>query len=189
MASCEGDIKCNDSACVACWDIPALTSGCTNVAFGGTATADATEGGDEANRGANLAIDGSACTRWSSGELPSDEAAGRGQTVWQVDLGAAHRIDNLTLWLAMTPAGDVNLALEYGDDGAHWQAEWSGTRPMSGWEPWQYAMTQPTTARYFRVVFFNGPSWSAIRELALWECPDPPSSDGGGDGGGTSPSP
>ena len=53
---------------------------------------------------------------------------------------------------------------------------------MSGWEPWQYPMIQRTTARYFRVVFVNGPSWTAIREFSAYECPVVPVNDGGTQG-------
>lgn len=180
VRACEAvpNLRCNDSACVICSDIPALKTGCTNVARTGQATADLTERNDTANRGPQLAIDGDACTYWSSGDFPYDPATGRTQTAWQVDLGASHTIDNLTLWLAMTPAGSVNLAIQYGDDGTHWQTEYSGTRSMSGWEPWEYPLSQPTTARYFRIVFGASPSWASIRELSLYECPSGTSSGG-----------
>lgn len=181
VRACEAvpDLRCNDSACVICSHVPALEPGCTNVARNAKTTADKTERNDTANRGAQLAVDGDACTYWSSGDLPSDATKGTTQTSWQVDLGAAKAIDNLTLWLAMTPAGAVNLQLQYGNDGTHWQTEWSGTRDMSGAEPWTYPLAQRTTARYFRVVFLASPSWAAIRELQLFDCAKSGPTDGG----------
>lgn len=117
-----------------------------------------------------MAVDGSACTYWNAGKQPGDPETGTTQIAWQVDLGSARSFDNLTLWLAMTPAGTVNLDLLYGDDGTTWQTEWSGTREMSGAEPWTYPLAQRTTARYFRIVFHSSPSWAAIRELQLHDC-------------------
>jgi len=163
-------LTCNDSACVSCSQVPSLTPACTNVSAQGTATANLTFNDDFAHYGPQLAVDGSSCTFYNSGNFPTDTTIGLTETWLQVDLGQTRTLNAMTLWLAMTPGGSVNLRLEYSSDGSTWQPEFTGVRSMNGHTPWLYGFADPKTARYFRVVFLASPSWVGVRELQLFDC-------------------
>jgi hypothetical protein len=172
-ASCEGaDLSCSDSACVACGRVPTKT-GCTNVAPRGTATAIVTRAPDDEapDYSPRLAIDGNVCNVWASGNYAVDPEAGLASTWWEVDLGTPLVLSAMTLWLAMTPPGSVDLRVEHSADHAAWQPLFSGSRAMSGSAPWLHDFPEPVSARYVRVWFNASPSWISIRELALSQCP------------------
>jgi hypothetical protein len=169
----SADLRCNDSACVSCSSVPSARTGCTNVAPRGTATAVLTRAPDQQapDYGPRLAIDGNVCNVWASGDYAVNPEAGLRETWWEVDLGTAFTLSSMTLWLAMTPAGSVDLRVEHSLDRAAWQPLWNGPRPMNGHAPWLYDFQEPVSARYVRVSFTASPSWISIRELALFQCP------------------
>jgi hypothetical protein len=171
--SCSGaDLSCNDSACVSCSSVPSARSGCTNVALRGTATAVLTRAPDQQapDYGPRLAIDGNVCNVWASGDYAVNPETGLSSTWFEVDLGAAFTLSSMTLWLAMTPAGSVELSVEHSMDHSGWQTLWDGPRAMSGHAPWLHDFPAPVAARYVRVSFTASPSWISIRELALFQC-------------------
>ena len=173
-ASCVSpELSCNDSACVSCAQVPSAKTGCTNVAPRGTATAILTRAPDvqAPDYSPRLAIDGNVCNVWASGDYATNPEAGLASTWWEVDLGTPLVLSAMTLWLAMTPAGPVELHLEHSTDHVVWNTLFSGPRPMSGHAPWLYDFPQPISARHFRIWFNASPSWISIRELGLFECP------------------
>jgi hypothetical protein len=166
-------VICDDAACVSCARVPAPMPGCVNVAPAGTATANLTRPPDQAapDYGPARAIDENVCKVWASGDYAVNPETAVTETWWQLDLGAPKQLSGMTLWLAMTPAGPVDLRVEHSLDGVTWKTIWSGERAMSGHAPWLHAFPQPITTRHVAIMFLASPSWVSIRELALFQCP------------------